>query len=315
VEQTVAIPEPPLVSEYRRQPGVYDEMVDAAGEVRPHWRYLANALGTLGLPTLHDRWREARRLLRESGATYNVYGDPQGLERPWVLDPIPVLISSDEWRDIEWGLMQRAELLDLILRDLYGPQELVRRGLLPPELVFSHAGFLRPCHPMEGSSAHKLILYAADIVRGTDGRVQVLSDRTQAPSGAGYALENRVVLSRVLPSLYRDSHVHRPRAESSRTAAATGCDTNRYRAPGPRARRRARSASRISPGNREGRISHQPWGSELDGGALEPRALSADGVPRARQVSALPPVDAQSAGASFEGDPRPVDPRGHRAVV
>ena len=209
MEQTRATPDPLLVRGYRRRHGVYDEMVGADGGVRPHWEYLANALDTLGLPALHDRWREARRLLRESGATYNVYGDPQGLERPWLLDPIPVLISSDEWRDIEWGLMQRAELLDLILRDLYGPQDLVRRGLLPPELVYAHGGFLRPCHPMSGLASHLLVLYAADVVRGPDGRVQVLSDRTQAPSGAGYALENRVVMSRVLPSLYRDSHVHR----------------------------------------------------------------------------------------------------------
>src|SRR5262245_10426774 len=172
-------------------------MVDAAGEIRPHWRHLANGLASLGLPALHDRWREARRLLRESGATYNVYGDPQGLERPWLLDPIPVLISSAEWSEIEWGLMQRAELLNLILRDVYGPQNLVRHGLLPAELVFAHGGFLRPCHPMATTTPHSLVLYAADLVRAADGRVHVLGDRTQAPSGAGYALENRVVMSRV----------------------------------------------------------------------------------------------------------------------
>ena len=209
MEQTISPPDPVLVRGYRGLDGVYDEMIDADGEIRPHWRHLVNALGILGLPALHDRWREARRLLRESGATYNVYGDPQGLERPWLLDPIPVLISSDEWREIEEGLMQRAELLNLILRDLYGPQDLIRRGLLPAELVYAHGGFLRPCHPMPDVPRHPLVLYAADVVRGPDGRVHVLSDRTQAPSGAGYALENRVVMSRVMPSLYRDSHVHR----------------------------------------------------------------------------------------------------------
>jgi len=201
--------DPHLVAAYRARPGVYDEMVGPDGEVRPHWRYVAEALGTLGLPALHDRWRETRRLLRESGATYNVYGDPQGLERPWQLDPIPMLVSSDEWREIEWGLMQRAELLNLILRDIYGPQDLIKKGFLPLELVYAHGGFLRPCHPMRMAGPHALVLYAADVARGPDGRVRVLSDRTQAPSGAGYALENRVVMSRVLPSLYRDSHVHR----------------------------------------------------------------------------------------------------------
>jgi uncharacterized circularly permuted ATP-grasp superfamily protein/uncharacterized alpha-E superfamily protein len=208
VDEITTSPDAMLGHGYRGPDGVYDEMVDADGAVRPHWRYVANALGTLGLPALHDRWRDARRLLRESGATYNVYGDPQGLERPWLLDPIPVVISSDEWREIEDGLVQRAELLNLILRDLYGPQELLKQGLLPPELVFGHGGFLRPCHPMP-SQPHPLVLYSADLVRGPDGRVHVLADRTQAPSGAGYALENRVVMSRVMPSLYRDSHVHR----------------------------------------------------------------------------------------------------------
>ena len=209
MDPLVSAPDPLLLTGYRARPDVYDEMVGADGEIRPHWRYLAEALGTLGLPALHDRWREARRLLRESGATYNVYGDPQGLERPWQLDPIPALVSSDEWREIEWGLVQRAELLNLILRDIYGPQDLIKKGFLPLELVYAHRGFLRPCHPLRTSGPHSLILYAADIARGPDGHVRVLSDRTQAPSGAGYALQNRVVMSRVLPSLYRDSHVHR----------------------------------------------------------------------------------------------------------
>jgi uncharacterized circularly permuted ATP-grasp superfamily protein/uncharacterized alpha-E superfamily protein len=204
-----------LVRGYRTPPDVYDEMRDERGEVRPQWRYLAGALATLGLPALHDRWRDTRRLLRESGATYNVYGDPHGLERPWQLDPIPMLVSSDEWHEIESGLVQRAELLDLILKDVYGPQELIRAGILPLELVYAHTGFLRPCHPVRagahtnGGATYALTLYAADVARGPDGRVRVLSDRTQAPSGAGYALENRVVMSRVWPSLYRDSHVHR----------------------------------------------------------------------------------------------------------
>jgi len=100
MDPLVSAPDHLFLTGYRARPGVYDEMVGADGEIRPHWRYLAEALGTLGLPALHDRWREARRLLRESGATYNVYGDPQGLERPWQLDPIPALVSSDEWREI-----------------------------------------------------------------------------------------------------------------------------------------------------------------------------------------------------------------------
>jgi uncharacterized circularly permuted ATP-grasp superfamily protein/uncharacterized alpha-E superfamily protein len=199
----------PLIGAYRPRAGVYDEMLTAQGEIRPHWRYLAEALGTLGVDMLNDRWREARRLLRESGVTYNIYGDPEGLERAWQLDPIPALISSDQWRDIEIGLLQRAELLDLVLKDLYGPQELIQRGLLPLELVYGHGGFLRACHGIRPTAAHALTLYAVDLARAPDGSIRVLSDRTQAPSGAGYALENRVVMARILPSLFRDSHVHR----------------------------------------------------------------------------------------------------------
>src|SRR5262249_36903993 len=134
--------EPTLLAGYRVQPGAYDEMLGPDGEIRAHWSYVAGALSTLGLPALHDRWREARRLLRESGATYNVYGDPHGLERPWQLDPVPMLISSDEWLEIENGLVQRAELLNLILQDLYGARELFRLGLMPPELAYAHPGFL-----------------------------------------------------------------------------------------------------------------------------------------------------------------------------
>ena len=205
----VTRPQDALIAQYRPFTAGYDEMCTANGEVRPHWQYLARALTALGPGTLEQRRGEARRLLRENGVTYNVYDGPQGGQRPWALDPIPLLISSEEWRHIESGLTQRAEVLNLLLRDIYGPRELMRRGLLPPELLFGHPGFLRPCHPLPAAKTHALLLYAADLARGPDGQMWVLSDRSQAPSGAGYALENRTVMSRVFPSLYRDSHVHR----------------------------------------------------------------------------------------------------------
>ena len=123
---------------------------------------------------------------------------------------MPLLVPSEEWRAIERGLTQRAELLRLVLADLYGPRELLHKGILPPELIFSHPGFLRACHdlPIPGDRYH-LPLYAADLARAPDGSLYVIGDRSQAPPGAGYALENRIVISRVFPSLYRDSHVHR----------------------------------------------------------------------------------------------------------
>lgn len=201
--------QPSLLSGYAARPGQTDEMLNGEGGVQPAWRYLADALDTLGPASLQLRQQQIRRLLRERGVTYNVYGDPRGRERTWDLDPIPVLIGSDEWAQVEHGLQQRADLFNLILRDLYGPQDLLNRGLLPPELLHAHSGFLRPCYPYGTGAAHGLTLYAADLARDNEGRFRVLEDRTQSPSGAGYALENRVVMMQALPSLFRESHVHR----------------------------------------------------------------------------------------------------------
>ncbi|CAG1772667.1 partial putative protein, partial [uncultured bacterium] len=187
----------------------YDEMQDAQGQVRPHWASLMRALDELGIAEVELRHKEALKLLRENGVTYNVYGDPNGSSRPWQLDPVPLLISGNEWYDIETGLLQRAELLNLILTDLYGPRELISKGLLPLELIYNHGGFLRACDQVRLPGRHQLILYAADLARGPDQKMWVLGDRTQAPSGTGYALENRLAMSRVLPSLFRNAQVHR----------------------------------------------------------------------------------------------------------
>jgi len=175
----------------------------------PHWQRLTRALRALGPAALTDRADAARRLLHETGVSYNVYGAADGARQPWPLDVVPLLIGSDDWAAIEAGLIQRAELLNLILTDLYGPRDILRRGLLPPALVYGHGGFLRACQDIRLPSAHQLPLYAADLVRDRAGQTWVLADRTQAPSGIGYALENRRVTSRVLPSLYREAQVHR----------------------------------------------------------------------------------------------------------
>lgn len=201
-----------LLAEYRPphgSTGRFDEMFAADGSVRPHWTYAMGAFGTLGATELRRRSAEVRQVLRENGVTYNVYADARARRRPWALDVVPMLLDSQEWRTIERGLIQRAELFNLIGADLYGPQRLIRDGLLPPELIYAHPGFLRACHDVLPDDGPYLTLYAADLVRSPDGAVRVLGDRTQAPSGAGYALENRIVMSRVLPSLYRDTQVHR----------------------------------------------------------------------------------------------------------
>jgi uncharacterized circularly permuted ATP-grasp superfamily protein/uncharacterized alpha-E superfamily protein len=187
----------------------YDEMCSRNGAVRQHWRYLIDSLAAMGPEVLSQRQRDTVRMLRSDGATYNIYGTPDGLNRPWELDPVPLLVSSAEWADIETGLAQRAELLNLILTDLYGARTLVRKRLLPAELVYGHPGYLRSCAVTEQRPVPTLTLYAADLARGADGVMRVFNDRSQAPSGVGYALENRTVMSRLIPSLFRDSHPHR----------------------------------------------------------------------------------------------------------
>lgn len=194
---------------YATKLGAYDEMHSMQGQLLPHWQFLMEALDRLGSEGMERRRLDAQRILRETGVTYNVYNDPNEVSRPWELDPVPLLISSDEWQGIEEGLKQRAELLNLILQDIYGPQELIKKGLIPFELVYAHTGFIRSCANLKYTTSKQLIIHSANLARGPDGRMWVMDDRTQAPSGAGYALENRTVMTRIFPSLFRDSQVHR----------------------------------------------------------------------------------------------------------
>jgi uncharacterized circularly permuted ATP-grasp superfamily protein/uncharacterized alpha-E superfamily protein len=184
-------------------------MCAGEGQLLPHWQPLMRELEELGREGLERRRLEAQRLLRETGVTFNVHDGLRGAARPWQLDPIPLFIGGDEWQAIEAGLVQRAELLNLVLADIYGPQQLLRQGLLPPELIFSHAGFQRSCVGIPAPGGRPLIMSSSNLARGPDGRMWVLDDRAQAPSGAGYALENRMVMTRVAPALFRDCHVKR----------------------------------------------------------------------------------------------------------
>ncbi len=187
----------------------YDEMYAGEGRLLPHWQPLLQEIERLGSEGLELRQHEAQRLLREHGVTHNVFDGLKGSTRPWQLDPIPLFISNNEWQVIEAGLVQRAELLNLVLSDLYGRQELLKQRLLPPELVFAHAGFQRPCVGIRFPEDRPLILCSSNLARGPDGRMWVLADRTQAPSGIGYALENRMVMTRISPTLFRECHVKR----------------------------------------------------------------------------------------------------------
>jgi len=190
----------------------YDELNDAQGAMRAHWRPLIARLRASESPEAVRRSLElTRRLIVENGVTYNVYADPQGADRPLALDPLPFVVPADEWRTIEAGVAQRARLLNALLADLYGPQRLLAEGHVPAELPFGHPNYLWACHGLRPVDGNWLHVYGADLARAPDGRWWLLADRTQAPSGAGYALENREILEQVLPEAIDDMAVRRVR--------------------------------------------------------------------------------------------------------
>ncbi len=204
--QTQSVPE----LKYKRPPAnIHDQVHTDDGNIKPEWTYLLDSLNNLGPKALNERQEKAKRILRDDGVTYNIYADSQGSSSQWELDLVPAIIGSEDWAKIESGLLERAELFNLMLRDLYGPRHLLNNKIIPPEALFSHGGFLRACQGINIPGEHELILHSVDLIQRKDRSMCVLSDRTQSPSGAGYVLENRTVMSRVFPSLFRDSHVHR----------------------------------------------------------------------------------------------------------
>ncbi|MCB5161070.1 circularly permuted type 2 ATP-grasp protein [Marinomonas algarum] len=200
--------QPTLSSTYEQPRNAYDEAFMEDRQPRPHWEILLRNMAGYTEEEVLDKQRRAQRILREDGATYNLTSDPL-TPSVWSLDLIPNIIPTHEWRLIEQGLTQRSHLFDLILKDLYGPQELLKNGIIPSEIIFSHPGFLRQCHGVNVPGIHHLLQHAVDLVRDHTGQFQVIGDRTQVPNGAGYALENRTVVSRVIPNSFRDSQVRR----------------------------------------------------------------------------------------------------------
>jgi len=187
----------------------YDELSADGVTPRPHWAHLVQSLQAIGSAELGRRWARAERRIRENGITYNIYGDPLGASRAWKIDIVPYLISADEWRFIETGIIQRARLLGMLLQDLYGRQELLTQGRIPAALLYANPAFLRPLVGVHVPAHSYLHMLAVDLARSPDGQWWVLADRTQAPSGSGYALENRTIVSDVLPNVFRSSNVLR----------------------------------------------------------------------------------------------------------
>jgi uncharacterized circularly permuted ATP-grasp superfamily protein/uncharacterized alpha-E superfamily protein len=177
--------------------------------LRPQWAAFFDQLGLDGLGELNRRAQNLARQLRDNGVTYNVYADAHGAQRPWALDLFPMIVTPECWAEIEAGVLQRTRLLNMVLADIYGPRQLLRRGLLPSALVQGHPGYLRAMHGVEPLGGTWLNIAAFDLARGPDGHWRVVSQRTQAPSGLGYLLENRIAIARQFPNAFSGLKVQR----------------------------------------------------------------------------------------------------------
>ncbi|MGD1885565.1 MAG: circularly permuted type 2 ATP-grasp protein [Cohaesibacteraceae bacterium] len=198
-----------LLAGYTPLPGAMDECIASDGTTRPAWQP-AMALWNAQDPSERDaRHRAADRYLRDNGVAHRVYGSGASSERPWPISHVPLLINATEWSALEKGLIQRAHLLEAVLKDLYGPQTLVRDAHLPATLVAGSPGFIRPMINGQSNKSPHLHFLAFDLGRGPDGRWWVLGDRTQAPSGTGYALENRLATARAAGPDLRSLRVRR----------------------------------------------------------------------------------------------------------
>jgi uncharacterized circularly permuted ATP-grasp superfamily protein/uncharacterized alpha-E superfamily protein len=215
--------------DYVRLPGISDEYLGQDGAPRAVWGRFFDAFATLAPADIERRFAAADRHLREAGVTYRAPND--SAERLWPLSHLPLLIDEAEWQQLSAGIAQRAQLLELVLRDLYGEGRLVAEGAIPAAAIAGSNEYLRPVCGVTPPGGRYLSLYAADLGRGPDGRWWVLGDRTQAPSGAGYALENRLVLSRAFTSLYKSMNVERvaPFFEAFREALRASADRDEPR--------------------------------------------------------------------------------------
>lgn len=188
--------------------GHWDELRDASGALREPWRQFFERLGEDGIARLDDHCASIAQQIRDNDISYNVYAD-NGEPRPWALDLLPFLISEADWAHIERGVTQRAHLLNAIVADIYGPQTLLERGQLPPALVFGHPGYLRSVKGYAPPGGQFLQVVAVDLARMPGGDWTVMAHRTEAPSGLGYALENRLIVSALFADPFRAMRVSR----------------------------------------------------------------------------------------------------------
>ena len=189
-------------------PGHFDELRGGQDQgIAAHWSAFFEYLGNEGYADLDHRAASLARQIRDNGVSYNVYADASGPQRPWSLDLFPLIITPAQWRQVEAGVLQRVRLLEGVMADVYGEQALLQGGLLPPALVQGHPGYLRPMHGVQPVGGTHLHIVAFDLARGADGLWWLVSQRTQAPSGLGYMLENRLSISRQFPQAFEGMRV------------------------------------------------------------------------------------------------------------
>lgn len=186
--------------------GHYDELRSPDGTLRPAWQAFATHFGA-PLDDLSRRQDLLNRQIQEDGITYNVYSAQSGTSRPWSLEALPLILSAQEWQGLERGVAQRANLLNRVLADIYGPQTLLSEAFLPSALVLGHPGYLRGLHGVQPVGGIYLHVLALDLARGPDGKWWVVTQRTEAPSGLGYVMQNRLLVSRLFPETYRAMNV------------------------------------------------------------------------------------------------------------
>ncbi len=192
--------------------GFHDELIDAGGRARPHAEALVRYFLDMGPGGLLERQQAVERTIADMGISFTVYSEGDNIDRSWPLDLIPRAMPGDEWDRIEAGLEQRVRALNLFIDDLYNERKVLADKVVPAEIIDSSRNYLEPCrgmHPRHGVWAH---VTGTDLVRGGDGTVYVLEDNLRVPSGVSYMLENRTVMKRVFPSLFRNLRI-RPVAE------------------------------------------------------------------------------------------------------
>jgi uncharacterized circularly permuted ATP-grasp superfamily protein/uncharacterized alpha-E superfamily protein len=198
-----------LIAGYHPLPGVPDEMMDTLGALRPGWAPLVEHLSARGPEALAEDFGRGAQHLADAGVFFRNHGDASLAARDWPFSPVPIVLPEVEWRGLCDGLIQRADLLEAVVADLYGDNRLIAEGHLPAALIAQNPEWLRPMVGVRPKSGNYLHFLAFEVGRGPDGRWWVLSDRTEGPSGAGFALENRVAATRVFPELFRHMPIRR----------------------------------------------------------------------------------------------------------